>query len=25
VWISAPCTSSAYKSYHRSLFFLGEN
>lgn len=25
VWISAPCTFSAYKSYPRSLFFLGKN
>lgn len=25
VWISAPWTFSAYKSYHRSLFFLGKN
>ena len=25
VWISAPCTFSAYKSHPRSLFFLGKN
>lgn len=25
VWISAPCTFSAYKSYRRSLFFFGKN